>query len=453
MLHKLIKNKKKYNIESPFQNVRELLDQNAHLPLLTLLQDMHIADIADVIEDLNPTEREKFIIYAGSFIDAELLFNLKESFRQQVLDQLGFQHFKGSISQLSNEDIFTLIETFDEHTQDQFLNFLPIKRKKIIKLFLTYPESSVGRYMSVDFITLSPHNSVQEALNIAKLKPDLPENFSEFIIVDNFYHPIGIVFLKDLFSASLDSPLSEYMITDIMPIHYSIEKEEASSLFSKYKNICSPVISDNKEVVGILRSDDILEIVFEEVSAGILNVGGMPLHNTPSSFWKGCFVRLRWIAVTVINASFSPLVIDCFQDVIQNVISLAVLMPLVASIGGVVGIQTVSVMIKEFAEGSRTKKFLKSILRESAMGFINGIVIGALLGTAAAFFFHNVKLGSVLFIAMFFSMTWAAFIGAALPVISSKLGFDSTLSSGPIVTTITDVSGFAFFLSLAKIFL
>lgn len=453
MVHRL-KHEKNHSFEDTFQNIQKFLDKDSPLPLLDILKSMHIADIADVIEDLHPHNREKFITYASSLIDAKLLFNLKENFRQQILEQLGFQHFKESIVQLSNEDIFNLIEVFDENTQNQFLNFLPLKRKKIINLFLTYPESSVGRYMSVDFITLFPYNSVQQALDIVKEKTDLPENFSEFFIVDSSYCPLGIIFFKDLLKAPLHDPLSQHMHTDIIPIRDSLKKEEASALFSKYKNVCVPVVSRSKEIVGILRSDDILEIVFEEVSAGILNVGGMPLHNASNSLWKGCFMRLRWIAVTIINASFSPLIINYFQDVIQNVISLAVLMPLVASIGGVVGIQTVSVMIKEFAEGMRTKNFCKSILRESIMGLINGIIVGLLLGSIASLFFHNLKLGSVLFLAMFFSMTWAAFIGSMLPVISSKLGFfDSALSSGPIVTTITDVSGFAFFLSLAKIFL
>lgn len=424
-------------------------------PLLALLAKMHLADIADVIEDLSPNDQTRFIQEAAPIIDAELLFNLKESFRRKILDQLGFQHFRKSIPELSNEDIFTLIEEFDEVTQDQFLKLLPPKRRKVIRLYLTYPEGAVGRYMSVDFVTLSADESVAKALEVVRGKADLPENFSEFFLVDDVKHVVGMVFLKDVLKVSPTETLSSLMLTDVITIQDTQSKEEASDLFSKYKSVRMPVLSASTgEVVGILRSDDILEIAYEEVSEGILNVGGM-LSDSPDTFWKGCFMRLRWIAVTVVNALFSPLIIDRFQDVVDHVHSLAALMPLVASIGGVVGIQTVSVIIKEYAEGglrpNNPRNAWKSVLREAAMGLLNGVVIGAFLGGLAVAWYGDAKLGGVLSVAMVFSMTWAAIIGASLPVLSSKLGFDANLSSGPIITTLTDVSGYVIFLSLAKI--
>jgi magnesium transporter len=451
-----LKNEKvnKNSIISNVQVIRSIIAENNKEKLFDKLQDMHLADVADIIEDLNRRERKKIITLASSFINSEILFYLKEKYKKQIIQWLGTQHFKESIEQLSNEDIFSIIRTLDKETQKKFLFFLPAKREKIIKLFLTYPQTSIGHCMSVDFIAVPQKFSIHQTLETISKKNDLPENFSECFVVDYKNKPVGIVALKDIIDAPLNDNISKYMDPDIIPVEVFKNKDSVINVLNKYKIICAPVVSNKGEVIGILRSDDLLEIVSEEVSEGILDVGGISFDDTQISFLSGCFMRLRWIFLTTINASFSPLVLNCFKDVMQHTISLAVLMPLVTSIGGVVGIQTVSVTIRDFAQGHlRPQTFLKTILREASMGLINGLILGIVLGIIISFSFHDIRLGFVLSLAMLFCMTWAAFIGAALPIAASKLGFDSAISSGPVVTTIADVSGFAIFLSLAKLIL
>lgn len=422
--------------------------------LNTLLSTLHIADLADILEDLSLAQRSEFIETAKTFLNAELLLNVHESYRQQVIELLGFEHFRPSLQDLSNEDIFSLIEAFDELTQEQFLTLLPPLRQKSVRLFLNYPESSVGRYMSVDFLKFHEADSVDCVLKAAQQDSNLPENFSEVFIVDQKGHPMGTVFLKDLLNAPKESMLTTFVHRDVLPITASSDKKEASALFSKYRCLRVPVVDEKGSLVGILRSDNILDIVFDENSERILDIGGMPSEHSDDPFWPNCFSRLRWIIVMVLNASLSPLVIQTFNNVIEQVSYLASLMPLVASIGGVVGIQSVSVVIKEFAEGNlRAKHFGKPIFREVSMGLLNGLVIGLIVGGAAALWRHDIKIGVVLGLAMLTSMIWGAFAGTALPILASRLGFDSALCSGPIVTTLTDVSGFAIFLTLAKLIL
>jgi magnesium transporter len=450
----ITRTKKQMQLESSLKAVKRAISEENPAQTYGILKRLHIADLADVIEGLRQGEREKLVLSAEDFITAELLLNLQEIFRPQIIELLGIQHFKESVGQLSNEDVFSLIQSFDEDMQQQFLEFLPVKRRKIVGLFLTYPESSIGRCMSVDFIAVSQGASVAQALEEAKRKTDLPENFAEFFVVDDKGRPIGVVFVKDVISAPPSDNITKYMHTNIIPIEVNMKKEEATLIFNKYSIVRTPVISSNGKIAGILRSDDILTIVSENLSSGILNVGGVSTDSAQGAFWRGCFCRMRWIAVTVVNASFSPLVIDFFQDIIQQVICLAILMPLVASIGGVVGIQSVSIIIKELSEGTLLEKnFVKTTIRESLLGVVNGVVIGIALGCVIAAFFGNIQLGMVLAAAMFFSITWAAFIGSSLPILCYKMGFDSAICSGPIVTTITDVSGFAIFLSLARLVL
>ncbi len=440
-------------LEESSRQVRQCLESHNQSQLRKLLGTLHIADLADIFEDLPLVSREQFIKEASDFLDADFLLNVNESYCQQVIEQLGFEHFRASLKTLPNEDIFTLIEAFDEPTQESFLKLLPSVRQKSVRLFLAYPESSVGRYMSVDFLQFSEKDTVQKVREAVRNDPNLPENFSEVFIVNRVHHPVGVVFLKDLLNAPDDAPLTNYMENDILPLSVSASKEEASALFSKYRSVRVPVVSSQGTIVGILRSDNILDVVFDENSERILDVGGMP-SDADDSFWRGCWGRLRWIAVTVLNASLSPLVIHAFNDVTEHISSLTSLLPLVASIGGVVGIQSVSVIVKEFAEGNlRAKHFWRPICREVSMGLVNGFIIGIIVGCAAAAWLGEPTVGFVLCLAMFASMTWAAFVGTALPILSARIGFDSSLCSGPIVTTLTDVSGFALFLALAKVIL
>jgi magnesium transporter len=432
------------------EQIRHFLNDNENAQLLDALRDVHTADLAELIEDLRFTMREKLVLQAGSIITADLLLYLNSKCKEQVLDMLHPSHFGPTIQQLSNEDIFSVIQTLNEDLQNELLSLLPKKRERLIRLFLAYPNGTIGRCMSTDFITISKNATVYQAIEAVSKNKDLPENFSEFFVVDENNVPIGVVFLKDIVNAKLETSILSYMDSDIISINVLQNTDEVMATLSKYKVMCAPVVSDNGGIVGILRSDDILDIVSEEASEGILDVGGISLNSLQKEFWSGCFMRLRWISITVVNAAFSPLVIGCFQDVLKNTI-IAVLMPLVASIGGIIGIQTVSVIIKEFADGSlREKKFLHTILRESLTGMINGCIVGSALGIAVACYYGNAGLGAVLTLSIIFSMTWAAFIGSSLPIIASKLGIDSALSSGPIVTTITDVSGFAIFLILAR---
>ncbi|MDR1597906.1 MAG: magnesium transporter [Holosporales bacterium] len=444
--------KRQTRLEVLLKDVRHALLDEAHAA--EMLSRLHVADLADVVECLRLAERDRLVHLAKPLITAELLLNLQENFRPQIVDLLGIQHFKDSVLQLPNESIFALIQSFDEEMQQQFLEFLPPKVKKVVGLFLAYPESSVGRCMSVDFIAIPEDATVGQAMECAQNKTDLPENFAEFFVVDKNEVPVGVVFVKDVIAAPVSDSVTQHMHTDIIPVEVNMKKEEAILIFNKYNVVRAPVISHDRKIAGILRSDDILIIVSENLSSGILNVGGVSSKSHEGTFWRECFCRLRWVAVTVINASFSPIVIDSFQDIIQQVICLAILMPLVASIGGVVGIQSVSIIIKELSEGTLLEKnFIKTTIKESFLGMINGAIIGAVLGCAVAAFFGNAKLGMVLSSAVFCCVTWAAFVGSALPILCYKMGIDSAICSGPIVTTITDVSGFAIFLSLARLVL
>ncbi|MDR0625141.1 MAG: magnesium transporter [Holosporales bacterium] len=428
-------------------------DKTQTQQLLDTLNDMHEADLAELIEDLRSTTRERLITRARSVITADLLVYLNDKCKKQVLAVLGVKHIESTIKLLSNEDILVIVETLNENTRNEILSLLPKKREKLIRLSLTYPRDSIGRRMSTDFVTIGKDSTVYQAIEAISKNKDLPENFSEFFVVDEENRPIGLVALKDILNEKVSEKILSYMDSDITTVEVSRDTDEVATMLSKYKIVCAPVVESDGTLVGILRSDDILDIISEGASEGILDVGGIPSNSLERAFWSGCFVRLRWIFITVVNAAFTPLVIGCFKDVLKNT-NIPVLMPLVASIGGVVGIQTVSVVIKEFADGSlREKNFLHTIFRETLTGLINGCVIGGSLGTIVTFYYGDAMLGVVLAMSMAFCMTWAAFIGSSLPILASKFCIDSALSSGPIVTTIADVSGFAIFLSLARLIL
>lgn len=437
-----------------FNAIYNSLRTNADKKIKEYLSKRHPADIADLIEDLNYRYRQKLLDIAPEAIDATVLLRLEGGFKSEVIRYLGVEHFRKSINKLQEEDIIELIESLSPSEQLQLMKIIPNSHQVAVDLLLEYEEDSIGRSMSLDFISIPNSWTIGKALEYIRNHNDLSENCSEIFIVNEAYNPIGIVALTALISTEPSELISNIVNYDIITVNSNSDQEKAYALFNKYHFAYLAVVDNIGRMVGVLRADDILKIVEEEVTEDILKLGGAPEESENLSFFWNCFARLRWLSVSIINAIFSPIVISLFANKIQQVISLAALMPIVGSIGGNIGVQTVSVVIKAFSSKQiREEQYFQIILKESMIGLINGCIIGIFLGIMTFFWLKDVSVSVILAAAMLFCSTWAAFIGALMPIVFEKLGFDVALSSGPLVTTITDVSGYTIFLGLATIFL
>ena len=414
------------------------------------LSNYHHADIADLYEDLSPKSRMKLLELYPQIIDANVLKLLEEFYKAEVIAQLGVDHFKQSLDHWTDEELIELIDLLDPRDQARLISVLGENHRLAIDTFIKYDNDSVGHNMSLDFVLIPVTWTVEKAIAYIKTQSKLSDDCVEIFVVNNSFNPIGIVSISTLISSQKEESIGKIANFDIISINASSDKEKAYALFSKYRFPCIPVVENSGRMVGVLRTSGILKIVEEEVAEDCLNLGGAADHNTSNSIVSSSIIRLRWLSISFLNALFSPIIIQMFQDTIEKTIALATLMPIVSSIGGSIGMQAVSVVVKAFsAQQLRERQFLNVVLREAIIGSINGLIIGILLGVMATLCFSCKKLGLILGISMFFCASWAAFIGALLPILFDKLGYDATLSSGPLVTAVTDVSGFLVFLGIA----
>lgn len=417
-----------------------------------ILKNKHPADISDVIEDLDSDSRKLFFGLTPNFVDSRVLVNLVNPYRTKTLAFFGLEHFRKSIHKLKKGELIKLIEQFNVQDRKLFIEMLPKRMKIIVNFLMAYPENSVGRNMSFDFVLISENFSVEEALKYLKEQKDVPDSCSE-IFTENDNHELkGLISLTRLLKSDKKKKLKDIESPDIVEISAVDDQEVAHNLFNKYHFVRIPVVDENNHMIGLIRAADLIDIAQEEITEDFNQLVGTEDTENESSLLLNCIKRLRWLSFAVVNTLLSPFIISLFQDAIQQIVALAVLMPIAGALGGNIGIQTASVIIKAFStEEFREERYKKSIYSETLIGIINGIIIGILLGLTAFFWFHEWKLSLVLCGAMIFCATWASFIGVALPIVFYRFGYDSSLSSGPLITTITDVSGYIVFLSLARL--
>ncbi len=419
------------------------------------LNNKHPADISDIIEDLDSDSRKIFFKLTPQLVDSRVLVNLVNPYRTKTIAFFGLEHFKNSIHLLKKDELIELIEQLNVKERKTFIEMIPKRMKDIVKFLMTYPENSVGRNMSFDFILISENFSVEETLKYLKEKKEIPDSCSEIFIEDDSHRLTGLISLTRLLKSHKKKKLKDIESPDIVEIIDTDDQEVAHNLFNKYHFVRLPVVDNNNHMIGLIRSADLIDIAQEEITEDFSQLTGTSEDDEiNSSLLSSCFKRLRWLSFAVINTLLSPFIISLFQDTIQQIVSLAVLMPIAGALGGNIGIQTASVIIKAFStEAFREEQYSKVIKNETLIGIFNGLMIGLLLGVIVFFWFHVFKLSLLLCGTMVFCATWSSFVGASLPIVFYHFGYDSSLSSGPLITTITDVSGYIVFLGLAYIFL
>lgn len=420
-----------------------------------ILNNKHPADISDVIEDLDSDSRQIFFKLVPQLVDSRVLVNLVNPYRTKTIAFFGLDHFKNSIHLLKKDELIELVEQLNVKDRKQFFEMMPKKMKAIVKFLMAYPENSVGRNMSFDFILISENLSVEETLKYIKKKKDAPDSCSEIFIEDDNHKLTGLISLTRLLKSHKKKKLKDIESPDIIEIAATDDQEIAYNLFNKYHFVRLPVVDRNNHMIGLIRSADLIDIAQEEITEDFNQLTGTSEDDEANtSLIMNCFKRLRWLSFAVINTLLSPFIISLFQNIIQQTVALAVLMPIAGALGGNIGIQTASVVIKAFsAKEFREAQYSKVVKKETLMGVFNGLMIGLFLGATVLFWFNDIRLSLLLLGTMVFCATWASFIGVALPIISYRFGYDSSLSSGPLITTITDVSGYIAFLGLAHIFL
>lgn len=432
--------------ESPPENRSEVLS--------SLLSDLHAGDLAQLIQDLSPHWRAELIQVIRPQLNPEVLTFLDGTVRDEITRFFNPQELAAAVSDLESDDAFWVIEDLDEDQQEQVLSSITPEERQSLEESLSYPEDSAGRLMQKEIVALSQDWTVVQAVRYVARNRDLPDVFYDLFVVDDQFHPLGVIPLSRLLHSSQKAKLSEVMTSEPQLISVSMDQERVALMFKRYSLLSAPVVNDEGRLLGMITLDDVLDVIDEEAEEDIMHLGGVAASDFYFPIFSTSFARLQWLIVTLLNTLLASAVISHFQLALEKKVALAVLMPIVASMGGSAGMQVITVTVRALSNQTLNQvNMVRTILKEITVSLLNGVICASLLGLVATLWYGDFFLSVILGSAMIFNMLWAGFAGTLIPLLVARLGMDPALSAGPLLNTTTDVFGFAVFLGLSMYFL
>ncbi|MEM6940452.1 MAG: magnesium transporter [Pseudomonadota bacterium] len=432
--------------------VLSAVDSGERDRLLELMEPLHPADIADLLEQIDPAERRRLVQLYGREFDGEILSELDESIREEVIDVLSPQVLSQAVRDLDSDDVVDLIEDLGEGQQEAILEVLEDKDRAAVEQALSWPEYSAGRLMQREVVAAPQHWTVGQTIDRlrATAEKDLPTQFYHIVMVDPRWHPVGNVTLGKLMRSRREVKLSDILEETFHIIPASEAEGEVAYAFNQYHLISAPVVDDEGRLIGVITIDDAMAVLDEEHEEDILRLAGVGEGSLSDKVINTTKQRLPWLAVNLATSIAASLVIAQFEDAIAQIVALAVLMPIVASMGGNAGTQSLTVAVRALATKDLTGANIWRVIRkEILVGLINGVVFAVVMGIVGVIWFGSPALGYVIAAAMVVNMVVAGLAGTGIPIILERVGIDPALASGAFVTTVTDVVGFFAFLGLA----
>ncbi|WP_027244306.1 magnesium transporter [Leisingera daeponensis] len=431
--------------------VLEAVEQGDQQTLTSLLEDLHAADIADLLEQIDSAERTRLIHLYDREFDGEILSELHESIREEVISILNPAVLAEAVRELESDDVVDLLEDLGEPQQEAILEVLEDADRVAVEQSLSYPESSAGRLMQREVVMAPEHWNVGQAIDYMRSSDDLPEQFYHVVVVDPRAHPVGNVTLGRIMASKREVPLTDLMEDTFQVIPADQDEEDVAYAFNQYHLISAPVVDDEGRLVGVITIDDAMIVLDEEHEEDILRLAGVGEESSLADrVIETTKRRFPWLAVNLVTAVLASLVIAQFEAAIAQIVALAVLMPIVASMGGNAGTQSLTVAVRAIATRDLTgSNVWRVIRREVLVGLVNGVIFAIVMGLVGLAWFGSPMLGVVIAVAMVVNLVVAGLAGTVIPVLLEKAGVDPALASGAFVTTVTDVVGFFAFLGLA----
>ncbi|MEM0977474.1 MAG: magnesium transporter [Pseudomonadota bacterium] len=432
------------------ERVLTAVERDDRPSFLKALEPLHAADIADLLEQAASQDRAEILGYWGAEIDGEVLSELEEGTRVDVLEQIPDEIVSEVVKDLDTDDVVDLVEDMDAPQRSLVLDALEDADRLAVRRALEYPEYTAGRLMQRELVMAPAHWTVGDAIDDMRRDSDLPSRFYDLVVVDPKMQPIGKVPLHRLMGSHRETPLPELMDEDFRTIPADQSQEDVAYAFNQYHIISAPVVDDTGRLVGLITIDDAMEVLDEEADEDIKRLGGVGDESLTDSVIDTTKQRFPWLFVNLITAILASIVISFFSSTIEAIVALAVLMPIVASMGGNAGTQSLTVAVRALATKDLTStNAWRVIRREILVGFLNGCVFAIIIGLVGVIWFGDVTLGLVLGLAMIGNLLVAGLAGIAIPLVLERVGIDPALASAAFVTTVTDVVGFFAFLGLA----
>ena len=435
--------------------VRELIRTATPDRVLRIIGRSHPADIALLFKDLEPAEvRQLFELLLSVRRAGKTLMELPPDLLPEILDLIEDEKLAKMLVWADPDDEVTFIEGLPEERRERVLSLVDPDRRERVKQFIGFPEGTVGRIMTPDFLALPPNTTAQGAIDKIRERGEL-ETFFYLYVVDESGKLLGVVPIRALVIAPKERTLSEMMIADPIRGQVSMDQEAAARLVSKYELLALPIVDQEGRLVGIITVDDVIDIIDKETTEDMYKMAGLEEQDRIFSRPRlSIQKRLPWMGFNLLTAMLAAFVVGLFERTIEEVVALAIFMPVVAGMGGNGGIQTLTVMVRGIALGELAfSTTWRVVLKEVTVGIVMGAIIGTLVAIIAYLWKGNPMLGFILALAMVINLFVASLAGTLIPLALKQLNLDPAMGSGVVVTTFTDVFGFLSFLGLATIFL
>jgi len=417
------------------------------------VKDLHEADVANLIENLNSNTRIKLIELEAFNINPEIFIELNESIQSEVLQLLSTDSIIKIIKRLESDNAIKILENLEKDTKEKVLEKLPPKDKFLLEEGLSYPEDSAARIMQREFTAVPSNWTVGQTIDYLREDKDLPEEFLEIFIVDNDFKPIGTVPSSRVLRTSRDLKMNSIMVEMPVLISANMDQEEVGHTFENYNLVSAGVVNKNNKLVGMITADDVVTVVQEEAEEDVLRLAGVGDEEITDSVMLKTKRRFNWLLLNLFTALLATWVISNFGASIEQMVALAFLMPIVASMGGNAGMQTLAVTIRAIATKELSKSnFNRVVVKEFLIGILNGIIFAIITGAIVQLWFKQINLSLLIGVSMILNMIVAGLFGILVPVSLKKLNIDPALASSVFVTTITDVIGFLSFLGLGSFY-
>jgi magnesium transporter len=431
--------------------INEALGQGDVERLRALTRKLPEADLGDLVAALDAAQRPRLVELLGKDFDFAALTEVDESVREDLLGELPPAAVAAGVRELESDDAVYLLKNLPEENQAEILDRLPLPERAALEQSLRYPPESAGRRMQTEFIALPPDWTVGDAIDYLRENRNLPDSFYELYAVAPDRRLLGTVRLDRLLRSMRPVKIADILVEDLRTVQASADQEHAAREFDRYNLVSAPVVDEAGRLVGVLTADDVMEVLEEEAQEDLRALAGVARHEELSdSVLRTSRSRLPWLALNMMTAFVAAAVIWYFEATIAAVVTVAILMPVNAALGGNAGTQALTVAVRALATQELTRSNTgRIIVREALVGVVNGAALACLAGAISALAFGNLKLGVVLASAMVLTIIFATTLGILVPLALQRLRIDPAIASGVFVTTTTDVFGFFTFLGLA----
>ena len=418
------------------------------------LKNLHDADVANLIENLSVGTRIKLIELESFNINPEIFIELNESVQSEVLQLLSIDSVIKIIRRLESDNAIKILENLEKDNKKKVLDKLPPKDKFLLEEGLSYPEDSAARIMQREFTAVPSNWTVGQTIDYLREDKDLPEEFLEIFIVDEEFKPIGTVPSSKVLTTSRDTKMLSIMSESQLLIPVDMDKEEVGNVFENYNLNSAAVVDKTNKLVGMITYDDVLTVLKEEAEEDALRLAGVGDEEITDGVFIKTKRRFNWLLLNLFTAFLATWVISLFGATIEQMVVLAFLMPIVASMGGNAGMQTLAVTVRTLATNDLTKNNLsQNIFKEFNIGILNGIIFAIISAFVVQIWFQDSLLSMIISMSMIVTMIVAGLFGILVPITLKKMNIDPAIASSVFVTTITDVIGFVSFLDVGAYFL